>query len=139
MKVWLVLLLDFLTLSSVLGEWGPAAGITGVAALYVWLGGYLGLYPEGAVRWDRLPVWERQRLEAAKSQLAQDVRQASGVKLARLKLYLSPDDTLNATAYGAGCISVTRGTLNSADPLALNGVLAHEISHTLHRDAELLP
>ena len=69
-------------------------------------------------------------------QLAQDVRQASGVKLARLKLYLSPDDTLNATAYGAGCISVTRGTLNSADPLALNGVLAHEISHTLHRDAE---
>ena len=39
MKVWLVLLLDFLTLSSVLGEWGPAAGITGVAALYVWLGG----------------------------------------------------------------------------------------------------
>ena len=136
MKVWLVLLLDFLTLSSVLGEWGPAAGITGVAALYVWLGGYLGLYQEGAVRWDRLPVWERQRLEAAKSQLAQDVRQASGVKLARLKLYLSPDDTLNATAYGAGCISVTRGTLNSADPLALNGVLAHEISHTLHRDAE---
>ena len=47
MKVWLVLLLDFLTLSSVLGEWGPAAGITGVAALYVWLGGYLGLYQEG--------------------------------------------------------------------------------------------
>ena len=87
------------------------------------VGGYLGLYQEGAVRWDRLPVWERQSLEAAKSQLAQDVRQASGVKLARLKLYLSPDDTLNATAYGAGCISVTRGTLNSADPLALNGSL----------------
>ena len=43
---------------------------------------------------------------------------------------------MNATAYGFNCVSVTRGTFDNADPITLNAVLAHEVSHILNFDAE---
>ena len=54
-----------------------------------------------------------------------------------LKLYLIPGDhDMQATAYGANCVSVARGTLEHTDPLTLNAVLAHEVSHILRYDSE---
>lgn len=43
---------------------------------------------------------------------------------------------MQATAYGFNCISVSKGTFDNTDPMTLNAVLGHEISHTLHLDAE---
>lgn len=114
-----------------------ALGIVTVISLYSWLGGYLSLFREGAVSYDKLPSWERQRLEMAKNQLVDDVKNKSGINIKGLKLYLIPgDDDLQATAYGANCVSVSRGTLNNADPISLNAVLAHECSHILNLDPE---
>ena len=70
-------------------------------------------------------------------QLVADVKSVSGANIFGLKLYLVPgDDDMNATAYGFNCVSVTRGTFDNADPITLNAVLGHEISHILHCDAE---
>ena len=43
---------------------------------------------------------------------------------------------MQATAYGANCVSVSQGTLNNTGPMTLNAVLGHEICHTLNFDPE---
>ena len=95
------------------------------------------MFREGAVRADRLPQYEQARLEHAKSQLTKDVKRTSSADISNLKVYLIPGDSdMQATAYGSNCISVSRGTFDNTDPMTLNAVLGHEISHTLHLDAE---
>lgn len=136
-KVALVLVIDYVAIYSLLDDPYIASGVIGVITLYVLFGGYLALLKEGAVSSKKLPAYQRNRLEAAKAQLAADVKSASGVNLSGLKLYLVPgDDDMNATAYGFNCVSVTRGTFDNTAPITLQAVLAHEISHLLHWDAE---
>ena len=92
---------------------------------------------EGAVACNKLPAFEKSRLQAAKATLVEEVKHTSGRDISGLKLYLIPGDRdMQATAYGASYISVARGTFDNADPITLNAVLAHEISHTLHCDPE---
>lgn len=137
LKVAAVLALDFLAVSSLFNDPSIAALAVGAIALYVFFGGYLALFQEGATRWDQLPAYEVARLSDAKRQLTEDVSHASAVDISRLKVYLiSADDSMQATAYGANCVSVSRGTLDNADPMTLNAVLAHEISHILNFDPE---
>ena len=137
LKVLAVLGLDFYILFTSFGDIAIAASITAAISLYVLLGGYLALFKEGAVLSDKLPSHNSARLNEAKAQLVEDVRHTSSVDLSRLKLYLIPgDDDMQATAYGANCISVARGTFENADPITLNAVLAHEVSHIIHSDAE---
>lgn len=108
-----------------------------MVTLYVWLGGYLSLFREGAVRAEKLPNYERTRLENAKNQLVEEVKDISSADISNIKIYLNPGDSeLQATAYGANCVSVSRGIFDNTDPLTLNAVLGHEISHTLNLDAE---
>lgn len=137
LKVSMVLAVDFVVLLMLLKDPLAASSIIAAIGFYIWIGGYISLFKEGAVRYDKLPVLDRQRLEMAKNQLTEDVKAASGINLKGLRLYLIPgDDDLQATAYGANCVSVSRGTLNTADPLSLNAVLAHESSHIIHFDPE---
>ena len=138
LKVSAVLLTDFLVLSNIFNnDAAIALMVTGAVGLYVWLGGYLSLFKEGAVRWDKLPTYESSRLTDAKLQLTDDVKRVSSADISKMKLYLIPDDYDNqAAAYGANCVSVSAGTLRNSDPLTLNAVLAHEISHILNYDAE---
>lgn len=137
LKVSMVLAVDFVVLLMLFKEPLAASSIIAAIGFYIWIGGYISLFKEGAVRYDKLPVLDRQRLEMAKNQLTEDVKAASGINLKGLRLYLIPeDDDLQATAYGANCVSVSRGTLNTADPLSLNAVLAHESSHIIHFDPE---
>ena len=137
LKVAAVLALDFLAVSSLFNDPSIGALAVGAIALYVFFGGYLALFQEGATRWDQLPAYEVARLSDAKRQLTEDVSHASAVDISRLKVYLiSADDSMQATAYGANCVSVSRGTLDNADPMTLNAVLAHEISHILNFDPE---
>lgn len=137
LKVALVLVIDFVAIYSLFDDPYIASGAVGVIALYVLFGGYLALLKEGAVSSKKLPAYQRNRLETAKMQLVADVKSVSGANISGLKLYLVPgDDDMNATAYGFNCVSVTRGTFDNADPITLNAVLGHEISHILHWDAE---
>lgn len=137
-KVALVLAIDFIAIYSLFDDPYIASGAVGIIILYVLFGGYLSLVKEGAVNSKKLPAYQRNRLEAAKDQLVADVKSVSDANLSGLKLYLVPrDDAMNATAYGFNCgVSVTRGTFENTDPITLNAVLAHEISHILHWDAE---
>ncbi len=135
LKVITVIFIDFIVFYSLSDSMAAALGISGLIALYVWLGGYLALRKEGAIIMSKLPYGDRYRLETAKTQLCADIKRESNVDLSRLRLYLVPhDEGLQATAYGANCISVSQGTLHFADPLQLNAVLAHEASHLLHCD-----
>ena len=137
LKVALVLVIDFVAIYSLFDDPYIASGAVGVIALYVLFGGYLALLKEGAVSSKKLPTYQRNRLETAKTQLVADVKSVSGANISGLKLYLVPgDDDMNATAYGFNCVSVTRGTFDNADPITLNAVLAHEVSHILNFDAE---
>lgn len=138
LKVASVLVLDFYAVFLTFDDAAIAAAVTGAILLFVWLGGYLALFKEGGVRCEQLPAADRARLEAAKAQLSEDVSRVSSASISGLRLYLIPgDDTLQATAYGFGCVSVTRGTLDNTDPVTLNAVLAHEVSHILNYDPEL--
>ena len=138
LKVSAVLLADFLAISAMFNNDVVIASImTGAVGLYAWLGGYYLLFKEGAIRWDKLPAYESARLTDAKLQLTEDVKRASSVDISNLKLYLIPDDYgTQATAYGANCVSVSSGTFKNTDPMTLNAVLGHEISHILNCDAE---
>ncbi len=137
LKVATVLTIDFFAVYALFNDPAIASAVTGVIVLYVWLGGYLALFKEGAVRWDMLPFYEKSRLSAAKDQLLEDVKEVSSTDISGLKLYLiSGDNDMQATAYGSNCVSVSRGTLDNTDPMTLNAVLAHEISHTLNFDPE---
>lgn len=136
-KIILILTLDFIVIYRLFHECYIAFSVIGIITLYILLGGYLLLLKEGAVSSKKLPEYQRNRLEMAKSQLITEVRSASHVDISRIKLYLIPeDDSMNATAYGCHCISVTRATLDNTDPMTLNAVLAHEVSHSLNFDAE---
>lgn len=137
LKVALVLAIDFVAIYSLLDDPYIASGAVGVIILYVLFGGYLALLKEGAISSKKLPTYQRTRLETAKTQLVADVKSVSGANISGLKLYLVPgDNDMNATAYGFNRVSVTRGTFDNADPVTLNAVLGHEISHILHCDAE---
>lgn len=119
-KVAAVLALNFIIILSLSGQWALTALVTSGIALYVWLGGYLSLFKEGAVKCDKLPLYDKTRLQAAKCQLIRDVQNESSVDLSKLRLYLIPgDDDMQATAYGANCVSVARGTLDNTDPVTL--------------------
>ena len=136
-KVVSVFAVDFCILSLAFDDIIIPTIIIGGILLYVWLGGYLLLFREGAVRCEQLPSQDRIRLETAKQQLVNDVRRVSYSNISRLQLYLIPgDDSMQATAYGANCISISRGMIENADPMTLNAVLAHEVSHILNFDAE---
>ena len=137
LKVAVVLLVEFLAVLGLVNDPLIATIITGVIMLYVWLGGYLALFKEGAVRAEKLPNYERIRLESAKNQLVGEVKNISSANISNIKLYLIPEDSeLQATAYGANCVSISRGAFDNTDSLTLNAVLGHEISHTLNLDAE---
>lgn len=137
LKVATILIMDFVIIYNLFGNISIASVITGMIALYAWLGGYLILFKEGAVSSKKLPSYESKRLEAVKTQLVEDVKIFSGVNITNLKLYLTPgNEDTNANAYGANCVSVSRGILNNTDPITLTAVLAHEISHILNYDSE---
>ena len=136
LRVIVVIALDYLAVVAVFHNPAIAGGIAAVIGIYSWFGGHIALLKEGAVPVGKLPTLDRDRLERAKKQLVDDVKSKDGLDITALKLYLVPGDGLHATAYGNNSVSVSRGTLDNADPVSLNGVLAHEVSHILHLDPE---
>ena len=127
---------DFAIIYAIINNGAIALVLVSLVALYAWLGGYLSLFKDGAVSIDKHPVYDTTRLTDAKGLLVKDVQEAINIDISNLKLYLTPDNSLNATAYGCGCISINQGLLNNTDPVTLAAILAHEISHIYMLDAE---
>lgn len=103
--------------------------------LYAWLGEYLELLKDGAIRMDHLREYERNRLFCALANLSEDVNRVSGADISKLRLHVIPSDNMNARAYGFRNIGVTRAMLNNSDDATLCAVVAHEVSHTFCMDA----
>lgn len=136
-KVLAVLLIDFITVYSIFGNYVIAAVVTSIISFYVCIGGYISLLKERAVHIDKISVYEKDRLINAKLQLVEDLKKYNGINISKLKIYLiSEDEGMQATAYGCGCVSVSNGTLRNVDPVTLRSVLAHEVSHIINFDPE---
>ncbi len=137
LKVIAVLAADFAVVNGLTDNIRMTLIVVAAIALYVAFGGYLALVKEGAISSRKLPPYEADRLRSAKAMLSEHAQGVGSSQISRLKLYLIPGDpSMNAAAYGAHCVSVTRGTLDNADPSTLAAVLGHEVSHLLHKDAE---
>ena len=137
-KIITGLTIDFIVIYLSLNSLSAACIITSLVAVYVWLGGYIALLKEGAISHKKAPAYQADRLDAARNQLISDVNSVSDINLSHLKLFIIPGDNgMNATAYGANCVSVTRGILDNVDSITLTAVLGHEASHLIHLDPEL--
>ena len=57
------------------------------------------------------------------------------------KVYVIPDDSLNAFATGyapnTASIALTKGIISKLDPIELDAVISHEIAHIINRDIRL--
>lgn len=134
LKIILVLVVDFFLLNGLLGP-ELALAITAGLLLYAgWLGEWLGLLQDGAIRLEKLGSMERSRLLEARASLAEDVQRTCKADLSRVRLYVIPSDEINAFSYGSK-IGVTRAALQACDDGTLLAVLGHEASHHLHGDA----
>lgn len=130
-----VFLLVFFALSySILGVEAAALLTLGIT-LYAWLGEYLALLKDGAIRMDHLCDYEKNRLSCALENLTEDVQRVSGTDISKLRLHVIPSDNINACAYGFRNIGVTRAMLSNCDDATLCAVVAHEVSHTFCMDA----
>lgn len=134
LKIVVFLLVFFVWSYGLLGE-EVAALLTLGITLYAWLGEYLALLKDSAVRMDHLRDYERSRISCALENLAEDVNRVSGADISRLRMYVIPSDDINACAYGLRSIGVTRAMLNNCDDATLCAVVAHEVSHTFCMDA----
>ncbi len=81
----------------------------------------------------------RELSESVAPQLHSDVTElAFKAGLPKPKIYLIPDDALNAFATGRnpehGVVAFTEGILHRLSRRELRGVIAHELSHIKHRD-----
>lgn len=129
-----ILLVDFFLAYYILGVKVALLNTVGIM-LYGWLGEYIGLLKDGAIRLDYLNDYERVKLLRVHNCLIDDVKRVSGSDISRLKLHIIPSDDINACAYGFNNVGITRATLNCCDETILCSVLGHEISHILNMDA----
>ena len=97
LKVALVLALDFVAIYSLFENPYIASIAVGVISVYVLFGGYLALLKEGAVISKKLPAFQSNKLEAAKTQLVADVKSVRGANISGWKLYIVPGHKMTAT------------------------------------------
>lgn len=128
-----ILIADFALAHYFLGT-ELAIALTAGIALYTYLGEYLALLKDRAIRPKHLPSWERSKLTCALANLSEDVQRVSGKNISNLKISVIPSDSINAYAYGFRNIAVTRGLLSNCDDATLCSVLAHEVSHVRNMD-----
>lgn len=132
--ICVILGIDFYACNSAVGT-KAAAIFTGIVLLYsFWLGEFIALRSAAAIPIEKIKDnWERKRLESGFEQLKKEA--GSAIKCdTKCKLYLIPDDSVNAYAFGR-TIGITRGALNCLDGSTMSAVLAHEISHVICLDS----
>lgn len=136
LKIAFVLAIDFAGFYAVLQDVAFSLIAVGIITAYVLFGGYIAILKDGAISSKKLPIYQKTKLENAKTQLSADVKAIGGMNISGLKLYLVQDDDMNAAAYGCKCVSVTQATIENTDAITLNSVIAHELSHIENFDAE---
>lgn len=135
LKIFLILALDGAVAYFAAGP-ELAVLVTGGILAFAWLGEYIDILKDGAIRAEKLSSYDRERLEAAKASLVREVQDTVGADISRVRFRLLPDSNqINAYAYGLRNIGVTKAALDASDAMTLNAVLGHEISHILSMDA----
>lgn len=127
-----LLTINLFVFSSVFkAEW--AIGITAIIAIIAYLGEYASLAKDRAIPVRDLDIYYKSKLESA-YQLLCEQGNSAGIDLEYLRLYMVPDERINAYSYGRSHIGVTRGLL-ALDEASISGVLAHESGHCIIGDA----
>ena len=134
LKIILVLVVDFFLLNGLLGPELALVITAGLLLYAAWLGEWLGLLQDGAIRLEKLGSMERSRLLEAHISLTEDVQRTCRADLSHVHFYMIPSNEINAFSYGTK-IAVTRAALQACDDGTLLAVLGHEASHHLHGDA----
>lgn len=131
-RVCILVIINFFVFCSVFkAEW--ALGITAIIAIIAYLGEYVSLAKDQAIPVQKLDVYYKSKLETA-YQLLCEQGKSTGVDLRYLRLYMVPDERINAYSYGRNHIGVTKGLL-ALDDASIAGVLAHESAHCLAADS----
>ena len=108
-------------------EW--AIGITAIIAIVAYLGECVNLAKDRAIPVRDLDIYYKSKIESA-YQLLCEQGNSAGIDLGYLRLYMIPDERINAYSYGQNHIGVTKGLL-ALDDASIAGVLAHESAHCL--------
>lgn len=131
-RACVLLTINFFVFSSVFkAEW--ALGITGIISIISYLGEYISLAKDRAIPVRDLDIYYKSKLENS-YQLLCEQGNSAGVDLRGLRLYMIPDERINAYSYGRNHIGVTKGLL-ALDDASIAGVLAHESAHCLILDS----
>lgn len=131
-RACILLTINFFVFCSVFkAEW--ALGITTIIAIVSYAGEYLSLSKDRAIPVQKLDSYYRSKLESSYQLLCEQGNRA-GVDLRYLRLYMIPDERINAYSYGHNHIGVTKGLL-ALDDTSIAGVLAHESAHCLIADS----
>lgn len=137
LKISFILMIDAMVLSYLIRDERIVVVIVGCLCVYIFLGGYIELFKECAVKMEDLPAYEREKMQAVKSMLVGSVKEKSGFNISSYKFYLTSEEEMNATAYGGRCMSVTKAAFQNADISTLTAVMAHEAAHLFHYDPEV--
>lgn len=133
-RIMIIITIEFILLYELLGM--EAASITCVGIIcYGWLGEYIALWKERAVKCRYLNEYDTRKISLAFGMLAEEVKERNNIDICKVKVSMIPSEQVNAYAYGMHNIAITQGALETCDEVMLAAVMSHEIAHVLSMDA----
>ena len=133
-KIFLLLMIDAFVLIALFGYILGGLILLGIF-LYTWLGEYVSLKSDQAVKLQYLNPFEQEKLSRIRQALIRHTREKKDSNIENIQFYVIPTEEINAYSYGPHSIAVTSQLLQTSDELTLTAVLAHEVSHSLNYDA----
>lgn len=133
-KIFLLLMVDAFVLIALFGYILGGLILLGIF-LYTWLGEYVSLKSDQAVKLQYLNPFEQEKLSRVRQALIRHTREKKDANIENIQFYVIPTEEINAYSYGPHSIAATSQLLQTSDELTLTAVLAHEVSHSLNCDA----
>lgn len=133
-RALIILILDGGLIQYYLHDWRITVMAIGCITLYAfYLGECFATLRVGGVRLDKLDALNKSKLSQGYEILKKQYSRIYGKDL-NLKVYLIPEDSFNAYAFGIKKIGITSDALSSLDATSVAGVLAHEVGHVIGLD-----
>lgn len=134
-KALVILILDGMLVQYYLFyDWRITFIVIGCITLYAfYISEFFSTLKVGGVRLDKLDALSRSKLRQGYEILKKQYYRTYGKEL-NLKVYLIPEDSFNAYAFGIKKIGITSDALLCLDANSIAGVLAHEVGHVIGLD-----
>ena len=130
----IILILDSVLIQYYLHDWCITSITIGCIILYaIFFSEIFSTLKVGGVRLDKLDALSRSKLGQGYEILKKQYYRIYGKEL-NLKVYLIPEDSFNAYAFGIKKIGITSDALLCLDVNSIAGVLAHEVGHVIGLD-----